>query len=208
MVAEAKAIPGQRTVYLVRHATPDWTRNDIPYHLPPGPALVDAGKNEAILLRRFLRNAGVRLIAASPLERCLQTARLVTDPRVNSHVEAAIPLETWPALMELQPGENAPSMRSRFWPAFLAAWAITEYVGDVAVVTHGGPISFLLEEFGVDPVRLKSVYEFDHHNPVPPAGAWRVTRAARNAPWQMELVFIPADLTWQSRGIEIGLVRP
>jgi broad specificity phosphatase PhoE len=208
MVDSPNVFPEQRAVFLVRHATPDWTRNDIPYHLPPGPPLVEMGKNEAILLRSFLRKAGVGLIAASPLERCQQTAHLVADPRVNGHVETAIPLETWPALMELQPGEDMASMRSRFWPAFLAAWSITEYVGSVAVVTHGGPVNFLLAELGVDPLRLKNEYEFDHNNPIPTAGAWRVSRAARDLPWQMDLVFIPSDPTWQPRRVEIGWVRP
>jgi broad specificity phosphatase PhoE len=208
MVAVSNSITGQRAVYLVRHATPDWTRSDIPYHLPPGPPLVEQGKNEAILLRTFLRKVGVHLIAASPLERCQQTAHLVADLRVNGHVEAAIPIETWPALMELQPGEETASMRSRFWPSFLAAWAITETMGSVAVVTHGGSVNYLLEELGVDPDRLKNGYEFDHHNPIPTAGAWRVTRTAHHLPWQMELVFIPADPAWQSRGIEIGWVKP
>ena len=41
-------------IYLIRHATPDWTRKDIPYHLPPGPPLIEQGLAEAQALAAFL----------------------------------------------------------------------------------------------------------------------------------------------------------
>jgi broad specificity phosphatase PhoE len=160
------------------------------------------------MLRVFLRHAGVRQIASSPLERCLQTAHLVADPQANGHLEAAIPLETWQALMELQPGEPIDSIRARFWPTFQTAWAMVDHLGPLALVTHGGPISFLLEEMGLDAGRLKQTYEFDHHNPVPPAGAWRITRSGPDQPWAMALVFLPSDPAWQPKSIEIGSVTP
>ena len=204
----ASSTGGARTLYLVRHASPDWTRHDLPYHIPPGPPLTEQGQDEARLLRDFLRRAGVRRIASSPLERCLQTAHLVADPQANGHLEVAIPLDTWPGLMELQPGEPIDSIRSRFCSAFQAAWDIAGHHGPMALVTHGGPITFLLEEMGMDGARLKQAYEFDHHNPLPPAGTWQITRAAPNQPWKMALVFIPADLTWQSKVIETGSITP
>ena len=44
------------TVYLVRHATPDWSLKDIPYHLPPGPPLTSVGDKEAAeFWQRFYR---------------------------------------------------------------------------------------------------------------------------------------------------------
>lgn len=193
MMHISASLAPENSVYLVRHATPDWTRTDIPYHLPPGPPLNEQGKTEALLLRAYLRKAGVRLIVSSPLERCLQTAQIVAGPGLNGHSTGLIPVETWSALMELQPEESDSSIRSRFWPSFEAAWALSGRLGSVAVLTHGGPVTFLLEELGMDPVRLKRDYQFDHQNPVPPAGVWQITRPRSAGPWQMELVFLPAD---------------
>jgi broad specificity phosphatase PhoE len=205
MAAVGKVQPVDRAVYLVRHATPDWTRTDIPYHLPPGPPLTSQGIDEAGLLRSYLRRVGVRLLAASPLERCLHTAHTVADARQNGHYESAIPLETWPALTELQPGEDTASMRGRFWPAFQTAWALSETLGSLALVTHGGPVTFLLEEMGADPVRLMREFKFDHRNPAPPAGAWRITRPDPGGLWHMALVFIPSEPAWQPREFILGL---
>ncbi len=193
MTRKSPSLSPDHSVYLVRHATPDWTRTDIPYHLPPGPDLNEKGKIEALLLRTYLRQVGVRLIVSSPLERCLQTAHLVADPGLNGHSTDPILLETWPALMELQPEESPASIRSRFWPAFESAWALAGRLGSVALLTHGGPVTFLLETLGMDPVRLKRDYEFDHNNPVPPAGVWQITRPDSAGPWQMELAFLPVD---------------
>ncbi len=66
-----------QTIYLARHASPDWNRKDIPYHIPPGPPLTPQGRLEAAALGAFLRPAGVSTIASSPLERCQHTAQIV-----------------------------------------------------------------------------------------------------------------------------------
>ena len=64
------------TIYLIRHATPDWSRTDLVYHLPPGPPLTAQGEAEAAKLGDFLRDMDVRHIFTSPLVRCLRTAEI------------------------------------------------------------------------------------------------------------------------------------
>jgi broad specificity phosphatase PhoE len=67
-------LPQAYTLYLARHATPDRSRYDLPYHIPPGPGLTEKGRQEAAELGQFLRQEGVRHILASPLERTWRTA--------------------------------------------------------------------------------------------------------------------------------------
>ena len=63
-------------VYLIRHATPDWSRTDIRYDIPPGPPLTSQGEAEAQQLGEFLQTIPVKHIYASPLERTSRTAQI------------------------------------------------------------------------------------------------------------------------------------
>ena len=47
-------------------------------------------------------------------------------------------------------------------------------IGPIGLVTHAGPVTFLLQELQIDPDEL-AVYRksFDGPNPLPPAGAWK-----------------------------------
>lgn len=172
-------------VYLIRHATPDWSRKDLVYHLPPGPPLTEEGLAEAKALGGFLQQAGIRRLFASPLERCEHTARIAGEI-------AGVKLEVLPDLAEWRPGEVPATVRTRFWPLLEDAWRLAAVEGPVGLVTHGGPISVLLEELGADPQelnRLKS--KFDHRNPLPPAGAWEVHCNGAGEGWKLRLAFTP-----------------
>ena len=37
--------------------------------------------------------------------------------------------------------------------------------------------------------------QFDHQNPLPPAGAWEITQSATTGAWQARLVFSPQAYT-------------
>jgi broad specificity phosphatase PhoE len=172
-------------VYLVRHATPDWSRTDIPYHIPPGPPLVPQGEAEAGQAGRFLREAGVKRLYASPLERTLRTAEIVA-------AIAETPFLREEALTEWGPGDNAATVRQRLWPFWESVHAQSLHLGPLALVTHGGPIGLLLDELGV-PKDTLAYYKrvFDRSNPVPPAGIWKATRPASGEPWDVSLAFVP-----------------
>jgi broad specificity phosphatase PhoE len=169
------------TLYLARHGTPDWTRRDLPYHLPPGPPLTGQGRLEAGALGAFFSRAGVRRVYTSPLQRCLDTARIAAGV-------CAARLEVVQDLIEWQPGETESDVVKRLWPVVEAA---LEEPSPPALVTHGGPVAALLTRCGLQAETLLEHRIYDHNNPLPPAGVWRVYRPHTAAAWQLELVFVP-----------------
>ena len=171
-------------LYLTRHATPDWSRKDLLYHLPPGPPLVEKGQAEAARLGQFLEQHGVRRIYASPLERCLATARLAVDGR-GPEIEVA------PALMEIQPQESYPEIIARLLPVFDRACQYAARHGPVCLLTHGGPVACLLQHLGMAAATVALWRIYDFHNLLPPAGAWEASQAEAGEPWHLRLAFVP-----------------
>jgi broad specificity phosphatase PhoE len=170
--------------YLIRHATPDWSRTDLPYHEPPGPPLTQQGQFEAEVLGSYLSETGIHFLYTSPLERCEHTARIIADL-------AGATLEVEARLIEWQPEETPDDVRGRML-------SLMEEIGvqgmdkvSIGLVTHGGPIAMLLSGLGMDDVTLKSWRKFDHANPVPPAGVWRAKRDDKDT-WDLELIFDPS----------------
>ena len=174
------------TIYLIRHATPDWSRTDLDYHVPPGPPLTAQGEAEAAKLGEFLQDMQIAHIFASPLERCQRTAAIAAAAVALTPVEDT-------RLAEWRPQEKAPEIHARLWPAWVQASELCREAGPVALVTHGGPIGLLLAELGLDPKQLAHYKAtFDRSNPVPPAGAWRAVQTTPEAPWSLDLAFTPA----------------
>ena len=173
------------TIYLIRHATPDWSRTDIPYHLPPGPPLTPQGEAEAQQLGKFLWEAGLAAIYASPLERAYRTAEIAA-----SQIHLAVTQS--PSLAEWQPEEKADQIRARLWPTWEHAAMLSAQTGPVALVTHGGPIALLLKELGLPEKEIDHFKrQFDRNNPLPPAGVWRATRLPGSPAWSLSLSFVP-----------------
>lgn len=172
------------SIYLIRHALPDWTRSDIPYHQPPGPSLTPQGLQEAQQLSFFLKNAGVQRLLVSPLERALQTAQIVA--RISK-----IHYEIHAGLIEWQPEDSEESVRARICPVFELAHTLSRQAGPVGLVTHGGPIAVLLSNLGMDAATLAGQRVFDHGNPVPTAGVWQAFPNEFTGEWALSLVFQP-----------------
>lgn len=172
------------TIFLARHASPDWSRKDIPYHLPPGPPLTAQGVVEAAALAEFLRQAGVQQLYISPLERCIQTAGIIVDRIGAAH-------KIVPALIEVQPGETTDDLRSRLWPVFEQAYQSAAADGPAALITHGSPIAMLLSVLGLKSTRLQKYQIYDDKNVLPPGGAWQATQASPEEPWGLNPVFPP-----------------
>lgn len=172
------------TIYLARHATPDWSRSDLVYHLPPGPPLTEAGRQQAEVLGAYFLSVGVRQIFASPLERALHTAQIA-----GGIAGAAVSVVN--ELMEWQPAEQTAAVQARMRPALQQIIALSAHAGPQAIVSHGGPVGALLQELGMDEPTLAGWRVFDHHNPLPPAGAWRVQRPHSAAAWEFHLSFRP-----------------
>lgn len=170
------------TIFLIRHGTPDWSRSDLPYHLPPGPPLTEKGKAEALALAAFLKSASVQRLVSSPLERTLYTAQIVAQ-------SLEIPLLVDDRLMEWQPGETPAEVLGRARPVFEQACQDCEAGRPVGLVTHGGHIAVLLQMLGMDDQTLKANRKYDFGNPLPPGAAWQVRR--NGGSWQLTLAFIP-----------------
>lgn len=170
------------TLYLARHATPDWSRTDLVYHLPPGPPLAPKGHSEAAELGAFLRTAEVAQIWASPMERCWHTARIAAEALGRAPQEDQ-------RLMEWQPTEKEPDVLARLQPA-LAQARLAD--GPVLLLTHGGPVAVLLAHLGLDEKVLAHYRTlFDRRNPLPPAGVWRAIPTTNG--WELNLAFTPKE---------------
>jgi probable phosphoglycerate mutase len=171
-------------VYLVRHATPDWTRIDIRYDIPPGPPLTPIGEEEAQRLGDFLAAAGIARFYASPLERAWRTAYLAAAPQ-------STPVMIAEAIAEWRRDEPEAGVLARCLPVLESALDESQTAGPVALVSHGGPIRLLLQHLGLASTEMDfHRRQFDRDNPVPPGGAWRL---ARNGDGIIipELVFAP-----------------
>ncbi len=174
-------MPTPPTIFLIRHATPDWTRTDLPYHSPPRPPPTKQGESEANELGEFLKTVNITAISGSPLERCWRTAQIAAE-----HVGLTAVQDL--GLSEWQPGEKHETVHARIWPVWERA---TQAEGPVALVTHGGPIAVLLDRLGLIPEALNHYKRlFDRNNPLPPAGAWQATQV--DGQWQLKLAFTPA----------------
>lgn len=176
------------TIFLVRHATPDWSRTDLRYDIPPGPPLTPAGEAEATQLGAFLQSAGVTQLYASPLERTMRTAALAADI-------AGASWRVVPEIAEWRNGETEQDVLSRIRPIVDTAFEAGP-AAPLAIITHGGPVRLLLQDLGLDQAEMDFYRrQFDSENPLPPAGAWRITREPNGQMKKPELVFAPQSFT-------------
>ena len=180
-------------IYLARHATPDWSRTDIRYDIPPGPPLTEHGEGEAEKLGAFLRDAGVTKIYASPLERTQRTAALAA-------AVVGLPVVTEELIAEWRRGETDAEVIGRingFWERICLE---SQRNGPVALVTHGGPVKVTLLNLGVPKTAVDEYCrKFDRGNPLPPAGVWLATNRTvdddgnvDDRAWELTLVFTPS----------------
>lgn len=171
-------------IFLLRHASPNLNRREIPYDLLPGPELLPKGEQEAAALAEFLKPERLAKLYHSPFDRAAQTAKIVA---AANHIPA-IPD---PRLAEWRMSdEPEPSVRERMHALFQEAVEESKHTGPVGLVSHGGPIALLLLELGIDPAVLAPYRQmFDTTNPLPPAGAWKVEEL--DGRWSFQLVFKP-----------------
>lgn len=177
------------TVYLIRHATPDWDVTDIPYDIPPGPPLVHQGEIEAFQIGTFLKQTKIKKLYYSPLERAKRTAEISADI-------AKILIEQEYGIAEWRTNEDEKQFSARFFPAWHKAIDESKVLGPIGLVTHGGPIQLMLKTLGLPHDVLESYRkQFDRGNPLPPAGIWKAEKSSGVDFWDLSLVFIPDTVT-------------
>ena len=170
-----------RSFYFIRHATPDWSRSDLPYHMVPGPPLTEQGQAEAEALGAYLSETGVHYLYSSPLERCEYTARIISE-------FTGAPLQIEARLTEWQPDEKPDDVRDRMLSFMDEISTDGQHGIKIGLITHGGPIAMLLTGLGMDDITLKSWRKFDHANPAPPAGVWRARKEDAGT-WDLEFIY-------------------
>lgn len=171
-------------IYLIRHATPDWSHTQIPYDIPPGPALIQQGEQEAAQLGGFFRLKGICKLYHSPFERARQTARISAE-------RAGIPVQEAAEIAELRIDEADQACAARMLPFWERVVDESCRSGPIGVVSHGGPVRILLQHLGLTPEEVESYNQrFDGKNPLPPAGVWLAEQDTAGA-WRVELVFVP-----------------
>jgi broad specificity phosphatase PhoE len=175
-------------IFLIRHATPDWNRKDIPYDIFPGPLLTPTGEKEAEALAAFLKSEGVGKLYHSPFARAAKTAQIISA--INR-----IPCVEEPGLAEWRmQAETEIQVRRRMKAIFDQSLAEVAGMGSIGLVSHGGPIGVLLQELGIEPNELAVCRtKFDTTNPLPPGAAWQVEREdGKSRSWNFSLRFLPS----------------
>ncbi len=174
------------TIFLLRHATPNWDRKDIPYDIVPGPELSPKGEAEAQALAEFMRQEGLRKLYHSPFERAARTAQIVADVNGIPCIEEQR-LAEWRGV-----DESDCSVRDRMMSIFNQATKESMEVGSIGLVSHGGPIALLLLELGFPTHELAPYRKmFDTTNPLPPAGVWKIEQFSGDDAWKFQLAFTP-----------------
>ncbi len=171
-------------IYLVRHATPDFARTEIPYDVPPGPPLTAQGEDEARRAAEYLRGARIARIYASAFARADRTARFV-----SSLLGLAVVTER--AIGEWHVDERAGDVVARVTPVLALVRDESVRRGPVCLVSHGGTIGVMLRKLGmardvVDEHRAR----YGGSTPAPPAGVWRASGDTQHD-LRFELVFTP-----------------
>lgn len=180
-------LPSSFTVYITRHATPDRSRTDIPYHIPPGPPLNERGLNEAAALGAFLRKAGVVHVLASPLERAWRTGSIAAGT-CGATIEQVLELAEW------RPEEVESGVRQRVQAGYLSACqASARREAPAAIVSHGYPILTLLRSLGLPTEMVERCRIYDSRNPIPMGGAW-LTECV-DGEFTARLVYLPQGLS-------------
>ncbi len=170
-------------IYLIRHAAPDMTRADIPYDVPPGPALTVEGEDQAHLVGKFLLDRKVVRIYSSHFLRAQQTASIVAKI-----VGVAVEIEH--GIGEWHESERARDIVNRVQPVLTRITKEGQDQGTVCLISHGGPIGVMLRKLGMDRAEVDAYRStFGGSTPSPHAGVWRVTRSGSG--WENALVFTP-----------------
>lgn len=171
-------------LYLVRHAHPRQATGLL-YDRVPGPQLSDVGRDEARAAGLYLAQCGVERIYVSPLDRTLETARIIAN-------EANLAMQIEDALAEHRSDETFDHVKTRVRD-FLAR-VECEPIMAAAFVTHGSPIKALLQILSSESLDL-SQHVFDSGNHSPTAGIWMGQRdGTAETTWNLEMVFQPSPV--------------
>ncbi len=176
-----------RELYIIRHGQPQ-SGTGLAYDRIPGPPLSSAGHTEAQESAAYLMNRGIGLIYTSPLERTLQTARIIA-------ATLNVPMLVDPGLAEHRGDEKYEDVKTRVRD--LLARVDSQPVESVAFVTHGSPIKAFLQILSFESIDLVH-YTYPDGNHSPTAGIWHGQRDLFGV-WHMDMAFQPTVAMTASR---------
>jgi broad specificity phosphatase PhoE len=126
-------------VYLVRHADVENPKKVLYGHLP-GFALSERGREQAVEVGKRLRDRGIGRILHSPLERAVETARLIVE-----QLPEPVPLVSEPGLLEAEFGRYLQGVPYWQIPVRRPLWLVHKarrglLPGDEAIDQMGGRV--------------------------------------------------------------------
>lgn len=170
-------------IYLIRHAAPDMERSDIPYDVPPGPALTAEGEAQARRVGEYLRPLRIARLYTSHFLRAQQTAAIAAD-------QMGLSVQIEPGIGEWHASERARDVVARVAPVLAQIRQESERDGPVCLVSHGGPIGVMLRKLGMDRAQVDEYRStFGGSTPSPHAGIWQITTNGNRL--EYALVFQP-----------------
>ena len=166
-----------KTLYLIRHGTV-LNPNKVMYRRLPGFLLSEQGHTEAGETRDFLADVRMETIWHSPLERAVQTARIVNEKH-NAPMTEELRIHEW------DEGEDSDEVLERM-RSFLESWRETDYQISAAV-SHRDPIRRLL--FALENRDAPPLMDDLAHFPLPQGGIYRITE--EQGVLRSQLAFVP-----------------
>ncbi len=171
--------PPWTTFLLVRHGTNDWVGKRLA-GWTPGVGLNEEGRRQARALARRLAQTPLTALYTSPLERTLETARILAEPHPHLEVRVDVRLAevrygTWegkdlevlrqdpgwpavrhtPSLARFPEGESFREVQARAVGA-LEGWATAYPGGTLLIVTHADVVKLLVAYYLGLPLDLYS----------------------------------------------------
>lgn len=148
-----------REIYLVRHGSvhnPD----NVTYRREPGFRLSERGVREAQETADFLSGRGIEAVFHSPMERCVQTASIISSV-------LGVPVIESQEANEWDQDESLRDVQARMNTLWMMLYA--QPYETVAIVSHRDPIRALM--LGLAGRKLSQIYEPEVF-PVKPGEVW------------------------------------
>lgn len=149
-------------MYLIRHAEADYSTG-VPYHVAPGPALTEAGMQQAEQLGQLLAGSAIERVVCSPFRRCVLTAEALA-------ASLGLDVVVDDDLREAAPGDPEANVLAR------SLRGVLNHVDArvVAFVGHAAPLTWMLRSLTNDEIVLPP--KDQRGNFLAPAMVWAVYR--------------------------------
>ena len=95
------------------------------------------------------------------------------------------------AIAEWTRDETVELVADRMVPFWQRVCVESEQIGPICIVTHGGPLAYILHRMGLPRDELNAYKQKWSDHPVPPGGLWSAASDTVEGPWDLDIVFTP-----------------